>query len=266
MTKILAFDMGIRNLAYCVVDMSGTDFSVLDWDNYDLLAGSDSQSASRCVCGGPPSWSDISGGMWCKKCAKSGKTLLKGLPNDVVMNVKGLKLFVEKMGWAVPKKAKKEDYLDLIKKAYLMPYTKPKGTMKTELSVLLIAIEKFLDGRLLAFSETSVIRIENQPVFDAPTMKSVQIILFTLLTHRLRKEHGWKGQVVFVHASKKTEEAQEAVDDAGGNYKARKDAAETLVVQKLKDEKHKKWLDYFNAKKKKSDLADALLMCLRLDK
>ena len=148
----------------------------------------------------------------------------------------------------------------------MLPYTKPKGTMKTDLSILLIAIEKFLDGRLAAFSETSLIRIENQPVFDAPTMKSVQIILFTLLTHRLRKEFGWKGQVVFVHASKKTEEAQEAVDDAGGDYKARKDAAESLVMQKLKGETHKKWLDFFAGKKKKSDLADALLMCLRLDK
>lgn len=266
MTKILAFDMGIRNLAYCLVDMSGAVFSVEDWDNYDLLAGSDSQSASRCACGGPPSWLDISGAMWCKKCAKSGKTTLKGLPGDITMNVNGLKTFCEKMGWTIPKKAKKDTYLDLIKQAYLMPYVKPKGTMKTDLSVLLIAIEKFLDSRLLKFSEVSVIRIENQPVFDAPTMKSVQIILFTLLTHRLRKEFNWTGQVVFVHASKKTEEAQEAVDSAGGNYKARKDTAELLVEQKLTDVKHKKWLDFFNSKKKKSDLADAFLMCLRLDK
>jgi hypothetical protein len=266
MTKILSFDMGIRNLAYCVVDISGVVFSILDWDNYDLLAGSDSQSASRCNCGGPPSWSDISGNMWCKKCTKSGKTLLKGLPSDIVMNVKGLKEFSDKMGWVISKKAKKDDYLNLIKKAYMLPYIKPKGTMKTDLTIILTAIEKFLDTRLAQFSEVSVIRIENQPVFDAPTMKSVQIILFTLLTHRLRKEFEWKGQVVFVHASKKTEEVQNTVNDAGGNYKARKDAAENLVEYKLKGIEHKKWLDFFTSKKKKSDLADALLMCLRLDK
>jgi len=264
MPKILSFDMGIRNLAYCIADVSGAAFTISDWDNYDLLAGSDSQSASRCVCGGPPSWTDISDNMWCKKCAKSGKTTLKGLPSDVELNVKGLKIFAEKMSWTVPKKAKKDDYLELIKKAFLMPYTKPKGTMKTDLSVLLLAIEKFLDSRVAAFSEVATIRIENQPVFDAPTMKSVQIILFTLLSHRLRIEKGWQGDVVFVHASKKTEEAQTAVDDAGGNYKARKDTAELLVLQKLKGLEHKKWLDFFNSKKKKSDLADALLMCLRV--
>ena len=266
MTKILAFDMGIRNLAYCITDNSGAEFIICEWDNYDLLAGSDSQSASRCSCGGPPSWTDISGDIWCKKCVKSGKTTLKGLPSDVKINNKELKDFIQKLGLPIPKKPTKGVYIDLIKQHYLLPYVKPKGTMKTDLSILLAAINTFLDTRLLKFSEVSIIRIENQPVFDAPTMKSVQIMLFTLLTHRLQKEHGWTGRVVFVHASKKTEEAQIAVDEAGGNYKARKDTAEILVSKKLAGLEHKTWIDFFNSKKKRSDLADALLMCLRLDK
>ena len=266
MPKILAFDMGIRNLAYCITDVSGTDFSIIDWNNYDLLAGNDSQTASRCICGGPPSWVDSKALIWCKKCVKSGKTELKGLPSDVIFNIKSLKLFCEKSEYTIPKKPKKEDYIDLIKKAYLLPYVKTKGTMKTDLIIILEAIEKFLNERLLKFSEVEIIRIENQPVFDAPTMKSVQIILFTLLTHRLRTEYKWTGQVVFVHASKKTEEAQEAVNLAGNNYKARKDTAELLVVEKLKNDTHKVWLDFFNSKKKKSDLADAFLMCMRSTK
>jgi hypothetical protein len=265
MPKVLAFDMGIRNLAYCVVDVSGGAFSVIDWNNYDLLAGSDSQTASRCVCGGPPSWLDTSGAMWCKKCAKGGKTALKGLPADVELNIKGLKEFSDKMNFVVPKKAKKVDYINAIQQQFLMPYSKPKGTMKTDLIVLLNAIEAFLDPRLQLFSECATIRIENQPVFDAPTMKSVQIILFTLLAHRLKKTCGWNGKIMFVHASKKTEEAQESVDKAGGDYKARKDVAETLVEKKLAAPEHKKWLDFFSNKKKKSDLADAFLMSMRLD-
>lgn len=266
MTKILAFDMGIRNLAYCITDNSGAEFTICEWDNFDLLAGSDSQTASRCLCGGPPSWTDISGSIWCKKCVKGGKTLLKGLPAGVLLNAKSLKEFAQQEGWTVPKKPTKGVYIDLVKQYYLLPFVKPKGTMKTDLNILLTAIDSFLDTRLSKFSEVSLIRIENQPAFDAPTMKSVQIMLFTLLSHRLQKTYGWKGKVVFVHASKKTEEVQADVDEAGGNYKARKDMAEQLVLQKMKDEKHDKWLSFFNSKKKKSDLADALLMCLRLDK
>lgn len=252
--------MGIRNLAYCVAGPTGPDtFVIEDWDNYDLLAGSDSQTASRCACGGPPSWLSAEDTLLCKKCVKKGA--IKGLPSDVSMTIKGLKAFALTEGWTVPKAAKKDDYMVLVKQHYLLPYVKPKGTMKTDLSVLLLALEKFIDSRITLFSTVSEIRIENQPAFDAPTMKSVQIILFTLLHHRLRVEKGWLGKIVFVHASKKTEEVQEEVVAAGDNYKARKDMAETLVLQKLKGQAS--WLEFFNSKKKKSDLADALLMCLR---
>jgi len=262
MSKILAFDMGIRNLAYCIAGhVSPTSFAIEEWDNYDLLAGSDSQTASRCACGGPPSWVSPEQALLCKKCVKKGT--VKGLPSTVSLTIKGLKELAQAEGWSVAKAAKKDDYMALVKQHYLLPYVKPKGTMKTDLSVLLLALEKFIDSRIDAFSTVNEIRIENQPAFDAPTMKSVQIILFTLLHHRLRVEKGWLGKIVFVHASKKTEEAQEEVVAAGDNYKARKDMAETLVLQKLKGADQAKWLEFFNSKKKKSDLADALLMCLR---
>lgn len=255
--------MGIRNLAYCIADIRGSEFTVVEWDNYDLLAGSDSQTASRCSCGGPPSWLSAEDALLCKKCVKKSAGAMKGLPSEVALNIKGLKAFALEQGWTVPKTPKKEDYMVLVKQHYLLPYVKPKGTMKTDLSVLLLALEKFIDSRIDGFSTVTEIRIENQPAFDAPTMKSVQIILFTLLHHRLRVEKGWLGKIVFVHASKKTEEAQEEVVAAGDNYKARKDMAETLVLQKLKGPAHATWLEFFNSKKKKSDLADALLMCLR---
>jgi hypothetical protein len=257
---ILAFDMGIRNLAYCLADISGKEFTIEDWNNYDLLAGTDSQAASRCVCGGPPSWTDISANMWCKRCVKAKRVGLCGLPDGTKLTIAGLKLLATKENWSVSAKPKKEDYMAILQQKYLLPYIKPKGTIKTDLVKILECIEVMLDKTLAVFAKAEIIRIENQPVFDAPTMKSVQMILFTLLIHRLRKEHGWKGSVVFVHASKKTEEAQETVDAAGGTYKARKDTAEALVLSKLS---LGKWRDYFTSRKKRSDLADALLMCLR---
>jgi len=253
--SILAFDLGIRNLAYCLVDSSG---AIIDWNNYDLLAGTDSQSASRCSCGGPPSWTDLSGGLFCKKCVKAKK--LKVLPLETV-TIKTLKELAEKEGgWALARSSKKDEYIQAANSRYLMPYVKPKGATKTDLSIILDAINVFLDTRLELFTKCVEVRIENQPVFDNPTMKSVQIILFTLLCHRLRKERGWSGAVKFVHAAKKTEEMKDAVVAAGDNYKARKDVAEKLVLKKLTDGK---WRDYFMGKSKRSDLADCFLMCLR---
>jgi hypothetical protein len=253
--SILAFDLGIRNLAYCLVDSSG---AIIDWNNYDLLAGTDSQSASRCSCGGPPSWTDLSGGLFCKKCVKKKK--LQVLPLEDV-TIKTLKELAEKDGgWGLAKSAKKDDYIRAANSRYLMPYVKPKGATKTDLGVILDAINVFLDGRLDLFSKCAEVRIENQPVFDNPTMKSVQIILFTLLSYRLRKERDWSGTLKFVHAAKKTEEEKVAVVAAGDNYKARKDVAEKLVLKKLTDVR---WRDYFLGKAKRSDLADCFLMCLR---
>ena len=257
---VLSFDMGIRNLAFCLADVSGSAFTIQAWNNYDILAGSDSQTASRCTCGGPPSWleGDL---LWCKRCVNSKKTTKTGLPKETVLTAKSLKELAAAEKWQMGPKPKKEDYIAAAQGRYLLPYSKPKKTMKTDIAVLFDAIEKFLDTHLVLFSKAEVIRIENQPVFDAPTMKSVQMMLYSLLLHRLRAERGWKGTIVFVHASKKTEEAQSDVDAAGGDYKARKDTAEKLVLEKLKSDNP--WLDFFQSRKKRSDLADAFLMCLR---
>lgn len=249
--------MGIRNLAFCLMDNSGQNFDIITWDNYDLTTGTDSQSSTRCACGGPCSWIGVDEIMKCKKCAK--KESLVCLPKDIELNVNSLKILAKKESWILNSKPKKEDYMNELKKRYLLPFKKQKIATKTNLISILDAINVFLDMYIGSFSQAELIRIENQPVFDNPTMKSVQIILFTLLTHRLRKEKGWTGNICFVHASKKTEEDTEAAD----TYKGRKDAAEKLVLGKLKDGK---WRDFFLSKQKRSDLADAFLMSLRLDK
>jgi len=259
MPCILSFDMGIKNLAFCQVDISGTSTEILLWNNWDLLASSDTQTASRCVCGGPPSWIEEDK-ILCKKGVNSRKTGLKGLPKNVLLNVGSLKTIAATENWVIAKKPKKEDYIAELKKRYLLPYTKPKGALKTDMTILLDSIERFLDIHLKDFSKSTVIRIENQPVFKAPTMKSVQMMLFSLLLHRLRKEHKWSGSVVFVHASKKTEEAQDDVDAAGGNYKARKSVAEDLTLKRLPEGK---WRTFFMTQTKKADLADAFLMSIQ---
>jgi hypothetical protein len=170
-----------------------------------------------------------------------------------------LRALSKQENWTLKAKPKKEDFLIELKKRYLLPYKKQKSVAKTNLLTIFDAINCFLDTYINSFSRAKLIRIENQPVFDNPTMKSVQIILFTLLTQRLRKEKMWNGNICFVHASKKTEEEKEA----SKSYKGRKDVAEKLVLAKLQDTS---WRDFFLSNQKRSDLADAFLMSMRLDK
>jgi hypothetical protein len=140
---------------------------------------------------------------------------------------------------------------------------------------------------LPTFASATLIRLENQPVMKGPTMKSVQMILFTLLSHRLRKEHGWTGRIEFVHAGTKskgttteattttattatttttttattTATTTEAAE--GAAYRARKKTAESDVTNILTKAGLTTWRTFFEGRTKKSDLADALLMALR---
>jgi hypothetical protein len=166
---------------------------------------------------------------------------------------------------------------------YLMPW-KPAKAMDSSLQDIRRAMDAWLNSVLPTFRSATLIRLENQPVMKGPTMKSVQMILFTLLSHRLEREYGWTGAIEFVHAGVKTKEAEERAPAAtvpataapaaaplsstaeeSAAYRARKKTAETEVADILKrgGDRVGDWLAFFNGRSKKSDLADAFLMAMR---
>jgi hypothetical protein len=155
---------------------------------------------------------------------------------------------------------------------WLMPWKAAK-TKDAGLAEILLAMDTWLTSVLPTFASSSLIRLENQPVMKGPTMKSVQMILFTLLSHRLRVEHSWTGSIEFVHAGTKSRGVAKpgVVDlsgaavatDEGAAYRARKKDATDEVVKYLTAKGDTVWLEYFKGKTKKSDLADAFLMAHR---
>ena len=306
----LGFDMGIRNLAFCLMEhrseITGDEttgeggWNVLAWDNVDLLAGGQSSQDSRrcCACGGPAAWSSVVTpateeceavlDLWCKACATgvrrkktaTRKPALSALP-CATLTVKDLRKVGAEKDW--DKKAGKEELLRLAARDFLMPWKAPKKATKVSLALIRQQMDSWLDRMLSTFAKATLIRLENQPVMKGPTMKSIQIMLFTLLGHRLEREHGWKGRIDFVHAGTKTKDAEmrsteiedppgveEAVDnpdtvDDGKAYRARKKTAETETIAALeaRGSAVAHWLAFFQSRSKKSDLADAFLMALR---
>lgn len=278
----LGFDMGIRNLAYCVVKHNADGkWSIEKWDNVDLLEGGTSaQDAKRCIaCKGPAKWiSNTDSKKWCNACAtqtrvKKAATEKPVLPTiSCTLTVKALKALATERGVADTKTLKKDQLIAWASANYLLPW-KPAKTMQTSLTDIRKSMDKWLDSVLPTFATTTLIRLENQPVMKGPTMKSVQIILFTLLGHRLEKEYDWKGKIEFVHAGVKTKAAEaeaeaetasteEAADD-GKAYRKRKKTAETETSTMLTTAGLTDWLLFFNSRSKKSDLADAFLMAVR---
>jgi hypothetical protein len=270
----VGFDMGIRNLAYCVIEHGISDeWSVVAWDNVDLLeGGTTAQTAKSCVgCGGGAKWIDVvMGTKWCKACGSgvrvkksaTSKPKLPCLPCD--MGAKELKALAIGRG-VDAKKMKKPDLVSWAEKEYLVPW-KPVKTMSVSLDTIRRAMNTWLTSVLSSMARSELIRLENQPAMTNPTMKSVQIMLYTLLAHRLETEYFWTGNIDFVHAGVKSRGVTDISGaTAGAAYKARKDGAEADVTALLaaNGAKTSVWAKYFAGRTKKSDLADAFLMAYR---
>lgn len=122
------------------------------------------------------------------------------------------------------------------------------------------AIIRFVDTNLALFSQASVILFENQPVLKNPQMKTVQMLLFTTLRLRMnnRADKIWK----LVHAKKKVSGATKG--DEG--YSERKKGSELRIEQSgiITKSAHSspQVESIWNSSKKKSDIADAICMCL----
>jgi hypothetical protein len=286
----LGFDMGIRNLAYCLIRHEvDKSWNILSWDNIDLLEGGvSSQAAKKCIaCGACACWIGNDGKKWCKGCATQTrvrkiareKPTLPTIPCAV--SATALRALAIECGVDAAKKMKKDALVAWATERYLMPW-KPAKAMDSSLGDILRAMDRWLDSMLSVFSSATLIRLENQPVMKGPTMKSVQIILYTLLSHRLSREYAWNGRIEFVHAGTKTRSeptvstvdlsgaaiaataaATAAIAEDGKAYRARKAFAEEETVKKLAEKGAATWLTYFQGKSKKSDLADAFLMALR---
>jgi hypothetical protein len=274
MYTVAAFDLGIKNLSYCVAtfDISGSLQEIKAWANLNLLAdGAASQSQTRCTnevagrtCGGPASFQDVPvQKLLCKKCAKkSAKPILDISGSTLPVWRAWTADRLTQLGFtaAEAKKASKAALMEKAGAIRLMPYKAPKAK-GVSLQQILIGMEACLNTELPRLAVADVIRIENQPSEFAPHMKSIQIMLFTLIDHRLRKEHGWTGSIEFVNAGVKTRGTDAGVGkDAKRSRKLAGITKVTEVLSLVASAAEK--LAWWKAQAKQDDLADAFLMCL----
>jgi hypothetical protein len=263
-TTIAAFDLGIKNLSYCVAtfDASGGLVRVDRWANLNLLAdGAESQSQTRCGCGGPASLTDRPAAkLLCKRCAKkAAKPVLELAAKAKLADWRTWAAAHLGVTEAAAKKLTKAAVEAAAAERRLLPYKPPKAK-GVSLQSILVGMEKCLDTELTWLARASRIRLENQPSEFAPHMKSIQIMLFTLIDHRLRREHGWTGTMEFVNAAVKTRGASVAAGKE--NKRARKLAGIAKVAEVLATAGAETQLAWWKSQAKQDDLADALLMCV----
>lgn len=254
---ILAFDIGIKNLAWCSMKKTGTQYTILGWQNYNLLSGSEVAAPSIILCSSCTAKANYenAGKKTCVRHCPPGFPALRDLSGNLLKTIPSLKMMREICTGSVSSKAKGLEAL-ATKWSLPIPKEKVKKAVATELTILHDAIRKFVIDNKALFHKSTAILLENQPVLKNPTMKSVQILLFATLRDTLQPS---PPALSLVHAGKKVQGTQKG--DAG--YKERKDGSEAKVrelLEKTVDSVH--WKEFFEGNTKKNDLADAFCMCV----
>jgi len=251
--KVLAFDIGIKNLAFCVLE----DKHVLALENINLLKPVDPIMCSKCKLKASFLASNT---FICKRHVPKTHTFLPQLSTKKRPSNKILKELVkehdcEQLGWT------NEKCIESLSKKFAISIQQPKQANASHISLEILhdALRTFSEMSWNVFSGCTHVLLENQPAFKNPHMKSVQVLLFATLREQFLK-HGQTPSYHFVHAKKKVQDAP--AGDAG--YAERKQKSETRLIELFdsgaitNSELYEKW----KAATKKSDMADALCMAV----
>lgn len=279
--RVLAFDIGIKNLAYCILD--GPTGNVIALENCNLLApevgGAAAPASATCSkCKAKATYTSKEG-VTCKRHILGDLKPLQTPDGKVcrkIPTVPVLRTIAREAGVAVAgsgSAAKREDWLQALSCKFAFPLETVKAPKAAEQSLASLhdALRRFAAERWAQFRLCNVVLLENQPAFKNPHMKSVQVLLFAVLRELFlqERERGLGcGEtqplpvISLVHAKKKVKDVEAAAGDAG--YKARKEGSEARLRALFADGTVKggEALAFWSAAKKKSDMADALCMCV----
>jgi hypothetical protein len=259
--KVLAFDIGIKNLAFCI--LNGNQVQALE--NVNLLPEVEAVYCASCklrasfqVKSGEGK--DNGRTVYCKRHVPKTHAILKELSGKKLPTHAVLKELVKTHGVTVQGQTK-EKCLDALATKFAFPFEQPKQANASHVSLELIhdALRAFALRNGNLFTGCTHVLLENQPAFKNPHMKSVQVLLFATLREQFL-QRGETPAYHFVHAKKKVQDAQKG--DAG--YAERKNKSEGRLVQMFEsgDVIGAEWYEKWKLAGKKSDMADALCMAV----
>jgi hypothetical protein len=257
--NIISIDVGMKNLAFCVFAVNDKSYDILDWGVEDLC---NSETKKQCMfvtkgkCCTRGSKYNKDGKYFCKSHAKKQKYQIptKDLKIKKLkkMKVKDLKEFCMVKQYVLPKKSKKQDYLDAICEDLSKNYFNTIETVDSR-SIDIVTygtrIKIFFEKLMLKFNIDCLI-IENQIGPLALRMKMIQGMI---IQHFI--EVGCDNIKEISPANKLKEFINKKT-----TYNERKRVG-IEITRKLINENEilHKWLMHFNTHKKKDDLADSFL-------
>ena len=265
MKRVLAFDIGIKNLAFAIVDRPCMDAhhdeqqpQVLALQQVNLLPPVIAITCSSCTAKA----SYQVGIPYCKRHIPKTHTVLKELTKKLP-TLPVLKELAHTHG-CVPMMSGKQGLIDALSTKFALPYIQPKQTHASHVSLEMIhdGLRTLVRTHWDLFSTCTYVLLENQPAFTNPHMKSVQILLYATLREAYLQAQ-LTIQIRLVHAKKKMSTAPKG--DAG--YAERKRGSEERLTT-LFESGTLAGIGFYEIWKrapKKADMADALCMCMDLE-
>ena len=268
---MLALDIGIKHLAYCVAvkkttDISGLNLDIHHWSLVNLTDLNDTAKPVCATCGKPAKAAAPAPlGLVCGRHIPKDRPQIydeaTGKPIVKPPTMAQLQAFLKARGLDV--KGQRPALLARAETVATMPLVKKKSvaSFADNTTRLHDAIRGWITRDWENLRSVQDVYIEHQPVLKNPVMKTVQLLIFASLRERYIA-NGFNVNFHFVHAGKKVKGAE--VGDAG--YKDRKAGGEARVRDYLSKfpvvSEHQDWLRWWLKQAKKDDLADCLCMCL----
>ena len=264
--RVLAFDIGIKNLAWCCADKDASGTTIQGWANENLITGGTAeQDAEKNQCAHCTHKGMYTGGdkLYCVRHCPPLTPALRDLSGGLLKklpSLAALKAISTRAGAEKADLKNKVTVLAFLQKRFCFPKAAATAVKKVELEALHDGIRKVASANAELFGSCDEILLENQPAYKNPVMKSVQMMLFATLRDVLIGR-GKCPRVRLVHAGRKTAGATKG--DEG--YVERKHASEARVEDGftkhvIRSTVHT--LAWFRAQSKKSDLADCLCMVM----
>ena len=236
--KILSIDVGIKNLAICILDIQKNTHTIIDWGIINCAQDIIDASLKCCV--------TRKKGV-CKKMAV----------NKVIGNIDNKDC---ELGYCNLKTCQKELHSNYTKKQ--IKKIKKLNSNHISINVLAKILHRELE-KITGLDQIDMVIIENQPVLKNPKMKSIQMIVFSFFLFKAL-DHSYPYEVKLFNASKKLKiyDGPE-IKTTKKKYAKRKFLSIEYTKYFIKKFKiDTKWLEVFTEAQKKDDFADCYLQAL----
>ena len=256
--KLISFDVGIVNLAYCIFELKDKTYNIIDW-NVINLCNENNRICRYCDKNGNCKKKAVffkENMYYCKKHANKTDFIIPS--NEInIKKIKKLKIkelheFCDKHNIDIPLKTNKEKLISIIEKNINDNYFSVVQPVKAS-NMDLICIGRNIDILLSKelephLSSISHVLIENQIAPKANRMKSIQGMLtqyFIMKTVSI---------IEYISSENKLKH----IDTSKSSYSERKKIA-IDECSKFLQNNNNDWITFFNNHKKKDDLSDSFL-------